>query len=114
MSLCQTLNLRRWRLHSFRVEPRLVESFACGFKGALQIATFVVAIAALSIGQQTAGHDLPRELLYIVDSDHGNSDSHERLFSVDPQRKVIVKNYPTGSRPDIALSPDGTRLYVAY
>jgi len=73
----------------------------------------VVAVSA-SLSGQTASHDLPRELLYIVDSDHGNSDSHERLFAVDPQRKVIVKNYAAGSRPDIALSPDGIRLYVAY
>jgi len=74
---------------------------------------FLVTITA-SLSGQTAGRDLLRELLYIVDSDHGNSDSHERLFAVDPQRKVIVKNYAAGSRPDIALSPDGTRLYLAY
>jgi len=78
------------------------------------VVAFVGAIAVSSSGHQTPSPDLPRELLYIVDSDHGNADSHERLFSVDPRRKVIVRNYPTGSRPDIALSPDGTRLYVAY
>ena len=32
---------------------------------------------------------------------------------MDTKLKEIVKTYPTGSRPDIALSRDGTRLYVA-
>ncbi len=56
---------------------------------------------------------MPHQLLYIVDSDRGSSDSHERLFALDTERKEIVKTYPTGSHPDIALSRDGTRLYMA-
>jgi len=78
------------------------------------IAAFLLAISTFSTGQQIPSPDLPHGLLYIVDSDHGSSDSHERIFSLDPQRKAILKNYPAGSRPDIALSPDGARLYVAY
>jgi hypothetical protein len=74
---------------------------------------FVFAIAA-SAAQQTPKDDTSRELLYIVDSDHGNSDSHERVFSFDPEHKAIVRNYSAGAHPDIALSPDGTRLYLAY
>lgn len=80
-------------------------------------AACVVAASALSSCQQTASHDAskdrPHQLLYIVDSDRGSLDSHERLFAVDPELKEIVKNYPTGAHPAIALSPDGTRLYVA-
>ena len=82
----------------------------------LRIAACVIATAGLASCQQAASHgnnDLPHQLLYIVDSDRGSSDSHERLFAVDPERKEIVKTYPTGSRPDIALSRGGTRLYVA-
>jgi hypothetical protein len=83
----------------------------------LRIAAFVVSTCALSGCQQVArhdaGNDLPHQLLYIVDSDRGSSDSHERLFTVDAERKQIVKNYPADSHPDIALSPDGARLYVA-
>src|SRR5208282_5395030 len=82
----------------------------------LRIGTYVIATAAVASGQATsheASHDLPHQLLYIVDSDRGTSDSHELLFAVDPARKEIVKTYPTGSRPDIALSRDGSRLFVA-
>ncbi|MGA9505590.1 MAG: hypothetical protein WBV31_14220, partial [Terriglobales bacterium] len=85
---------------------------------ALRIVVAVVATSSLSGCQpaptnQAPGSSLPRQLLYIVDSDRGSSDSHERLFAVDPERKAIVRTYATGSHPDIALSPDGTRLYVA-
>jgi len=83
----------------------------------LRITACVIATAALSSCQPAASpeasHDQPHQLLYIVDSDRGSSDSHERLSAVDPARKEIVKTYPTGSRPDIALSRDGTRLFVA-
>jgi hypothetical protein len=76
-------------------------------------ATFVFVTCVLSGCQQVASYNAPRQLLYIVDSDRGSFDSHERLFALDPERKQIVRNYATGARPDIALSPDGTRLYVA-
>jgi len=76
-------------------------------------ATFVFVTCVLSGCQKVASHNAPRQLLYIVDSDRGSFDSHERLFALDPGRKQIVRNYATGARPDIALSPDGTRLYVA-
>ena len=84
----------------------------------------MVATASLASCQQAASHDAGpgvvdarhgrrHQLLYIVDSDRGTWDSHERIFAVDPERKEIVKTYPTGARPDIALSRDGTRLYMA-
>jgi hypothetical protein len=99
------------------IVAKMEQSFATrNLSGVLRIAACVVVASALSSCQQTASHDannLPHQLLYIVDSDRGSSDSHERLFAVDPERKEIVKNYPTGMHPDIALSPDGTRLYVA-
>ncbi len=83
----------------------------------LRITAYVIATAVLSSCQQTASHEAsherPHQLLYIVDSDRGSSDSRERLFAVDPERKEIVKTYSTGAHPDIALSRDGTRLYVA-
>jgi hypothetical protein len=87
----------------------------------LRIALWVVAASGLSGCQPAASHaasndarnDRAHQLLYIVDSDGNSFDSHERVFALDPERKQIVKTYPTGSHPDIALSPDGTRLYVA-
>jgi hypothetical protein len=74
---------------------------------------FVVATSVLSGCQQAAKPGLPHQLLYIVDSDENSARSHERLFAFDPERREIVKTYPTGEHPDIALSPDGTRLFVA-
>jgi len=85
----------------------------------LRIAAWVIAASALSSCQPTASHDVgvgkdpSHQLLYIVDSDRNRFDSNERVFALDPRRKEIVKTYPTGAHPDIALSPDGTRLYVA-
>jgi hypothetical protein len=83
----------------------------------LRIVVCVIATTPLSSCQQAArheaSHELPHQLLYIVDSDRSSADSHERLFALDPERKEIVKTYPTGMHPDIALSLDGTRLYVA-
>jgi DNA-binding beta-propeller fold protein YncE len=76
-------------------------------------AIFVFVTCVLSGCQQVASHNAPRQVLYIVDSDRGSFDSHERLFALDPERKQIVRNYATGAHPDIALSPDGARLYVA-
>ena len=78
-----------------------------------RIAACVIAASIPASCQPPASHATPHQLLYIVDSDRGISDSHERLFALDTERKEIVKTYPTGSRPDIALSRDGTRLYVA-
>ena len=79
----------------------------------LRIAACVVAASIPASCQPPASHAMPHQLLYIVDSDRGSSDSHERLFALDTERKEIVKTYPTGSHPDIALSRDGTRLYMA-
>jgi hypothetical protein len=76
-------------------------------------AIFVFVTGVLSGCQQVASYRAHRQLLYIVDSDRGSFDSHERVFAVDPERKQIIRNHATGARPDIALSPDGTRLYVA-
>lgn len=98
MSLWQTLGMRRGPL---------------SLLAASRIGTCVVATAALSGCQQAASHDVSHELLYIVDSDRNSFDSRERLFAVNPERKEIVKIYTTGAHPDVALSLDGTRLYVA-
>jgi hypothetical protein len=84
-----------------------------GWSSILRIAAWIVAASDPSICQQAAINPVPHRPLYIVDSDGNSSTSRERLFALDPATKGIVKTYPTGSHPDIALSPDGTRLYVA-
>lgn len=97
-----------------RIVVKMEQSFGTrNLSAILRTAACVVAASALSSCQPTASHDLPHQLLYIVDSDGNSAHSYERLFAVDPERKQIVKNYATGAHPDIALSPDGTRPYVA-
>lgn len=80
---------------------------------ALRIAVCVVATSALSSCQPAASHNLPHELLYILDTDRSRPDSHAQLLVVDPQRKAIVKRYQGAEPVDFALSADGKRLYLA-
>jgi DNA-binding beta-propeller fold protein YncE len=49
--------------------------------------------------------------LYIVDSKNGRQEA--QVLLVDPSAGRVVKVFNTGMNPDIALSPDGTRLYLA-
>ena len=49
--------------------------------------------------------------LYVVDTLDGSYKSE--ILLVDPTVGEIVKSYSAGYRPDIILSPDGSRLYVA-
>jgi DNA-binding beta-propeller fold protein YncE len=49
--------------------------------------------------------------LYIVDSKGGSREA--QVLLVDPSSGRVEKVFKTGMNPDIALSPDGTRLYLA-
>lgn len=60
------------------------------------------------------GGSVPAELLYIADSNKASPDEHSQILVVDPQKKAVVKTYATRAHPDIALSLDGKRLYLAY
>jgi hypothetical protein len=84
----------------------------------LIVLCIVLCIATWLAGTSTSPCEQPaaresRQLLYLVDSDRNTADSHERVFALDPQSHQIVRSYPTASHPDIALSPDGARLYIA-
>jgi len=64
-------------------------------------------------GKVTGAHaEKPRSgWLYIVDSNNGNLEA--QVLLVDPSAGRIVRVFKTGMNPDIALTPDGTRLYLA-
>jgi len=49
--------------------------------------------------------------LYVLDSNNGRKTA--QILVVNPADGSVVRTYPTGMMPDFALSPDGTRLYVA-
>lgn len=71
--------------------------------------------AALSVSAYAAGgSDQLREKLYVVDTDHQDMDGKAQVLVVDPQQKVVVATYRAGYHPDLAVSPDGKRLYLSY
>ncbi len=49
--------------------------------------------------------------LYVLDSN--NMGREAQILLVDPLQGQVVRTFKTDSLPDMALSPDGTRLYVA-
>jgi YVTN family beta-propeller protein len=53
----------------------------------------------------------PSESLYILDSNHNKEESQVLVIDVEDGR--VIKTFKAGSTPDIALSPDGKRLYIA-
>lgn len=52
----------------------------------------------------------PSELLYILDSNDNKKES--QVLVVDVEDRRVIKIFKAGSTPDMALSPDGRRLYV--
>jgi DNA-binding beta-propeller fold protein YncE len=54
-----------------------------------------------------------RGWLYVLDSQPQADSPSGRIWLIDPSSGRIMGNITTGADPDFALSPDGTRLYVA-
>ncbi|HWO02181.1 MAG TPA: amine dehydrogenase large subunit [Blastocatellia bacterium] len=50
--------------------------------------------------------------LYVLDTNDMKSES--QVLLVDPEQERVIKTFTAGMAPDMALSTDGTRLYVAY
>ena len=48
--------------------------------------------------------------LYVVDSNNGAAEA--QVLLVDPDQGSVVRTFKTGMSPDIAVSPDGKRLYI--
>jgi WD40 repeat protein len=53
----------------------------------------------------------PSESLYILDSNNNKEES--QVLVVDVEGGHVVKTFKAGSTPDMAVSPDGKRLYIA-
>jgi len=73
----------------------------------------VPVVSHLGLGQDNGKlSDIHSGWLYVVDTQTGKSDSS--VLVVDPSDGRIRKSYISGYRPDIALSPDGSRLYISF
>jgi YVTN family beta-propeller protein len=65
-------------------------------------------ISLLCVGQLAKAADTAQERLYVSDESGGN------VVVVDPAAATVIATIPVGKRPrGIAVSKDGTRLYVA-
>ena len=51
--------------------------------------------------------------LYVLDPKPGGGAGGGAIWLVDPEAGKVVGRLHTGDNPDFALSPDGSRLYVA-
>lgn len=51
--------------------------------------------------------------LYVLDPRPATGGTGGRVWLIDPESGKVMGSIRTGDRPDFALSPDGTRLYVA-
>ncbi len=51
--------------------------------------------------------------LYVLDAQPDKGKGGGRILVVDPQTGNVMNSVRTGDNPDFALSPDGSRLYVA-
>ncbi len=88
----------------------------CGRHCARGLAVGALLAAGIFLCPRARGQSssVPAELLYVADSNGSTPDEHAQVLVVDPQKRAVVKIYPTRSHPDIVLSPDGKRLYLAY
>lgn len=74
----------------------------------------IMAVLAVTIATCTAaggGTPAGRGWLYVLDTNGGGVNGQVML--IDTSTGKVSKAYTTGYRPDMALSPDGTRLYIA-
>ena len=78
--------------------------------GLLFLVPLLLGLAAP--GRLSSAAQQPTGKLYVVDSNR--TDVTSSVFVVDPQKGEITRTYSAGFHPDIALSEDGGRLYVAY
>ena len=101
------------------IDPSSVVKFARGPAEAL-VPTAAVPGPALNAaaadrlrppGLESPGKKPPAGWLYVVDSNRSMDEA--QVLLLDPQSQAIQGAFRTGHAPDIALAPDGSRLYVA-
>lgn len=80
-------------------------------RGVMLLAGLLAAV--LAAGRPAAAQQPAAQpgWLYVVDSKHGAAEG--QVIVLDPEQGRVVRTFATGMSPDIALSPDGKRLYVA-
>jgi DNA-binding beta-propeller fold protein YncE len=77
--------------------------------------SFVTILITISTAQAqengiSSGHQPGK--LYVLDA--GNNHKKARVLVVDQSNGKVIRTYDAGDQPDMALSPDGTQLFVAY
>ncbi|HEY2913376.1 MAG TPA: hypothetical protein VGK21_08460 [Candidatus Angelobacter sp.] len=70
-----------------------------------------LAMALLGGGKIMAQAGPAPSLLYVVDTGDGWFD-HSQILQFDTAQGRILKTFNAGQDPDMALSPDGSRLYI--
>ncbi len=80
---------------------------------ALSLFCLVAGPFAIIIGSRASGGvAIPQGSgLYVLDTNDGLADS--QVLLVDTSTGKVTKTYHAGYQPDMALSPDGTRLYLS-
>jgi DNA-binding beta-propeller fold protein YncE len=100
--VCVTSNVLQGRGSMFARIVRITRLVVAGFiVGGLPF--------ACSIEQDKKA---PRGCLYVVDSNNGRAKA--QILFVDPEKEAVVRSFDTGMSPDIAVAPDGKRLYVGF
>jgi DNA-binding beta-propeller fold protein YncE len=74
------------------------------------VVTAIVSVITINAKGATVS-STSRGGLYVLDTNNGAVNS--QIILVDPSTGVVMRTYNTGYHPDMALSPDGTRLYVS-
>lgn len=77
------------------------------------VAAFVLVWAVHTRGSQGTGTYVAPQSgwLWVVDSN--NYGDEGRILLVDPEGRRVISTLRTGHQPDMVLSSDGTRMYVA-
>src|SRR6185312_13424455 len=79
------------------------------------VLSFVTILITISTAQAQengiSSGSQPRKL-YVLDA--GNNQKKARVLVVDQSNGKVIRTYNAGDQPDMALSPDGTQLFVAY
>lgn len=79
---------------------------------ALTVVSMAFAVLAGAAQSSRSGMPAQSGWLYVVDATNGATSAS--ILVVDPDTLQVTGSVPTGYRPDIALSRDGTRLYLAH
>jgi hypothetical protein len=94
-------------MNSPKLKSRVPTAVAAGW-------VLIIATVALTAMIRTAkGGDRipPGRGLYVLDTNAGGLNA--QVLLIDTSTGAVIKSYGTGFHPDMALSPDGARLYIA-